>query len=127
MTDDQRHAQLIATIVLSLVIIAAITGGCTLSRAVTPSNLPVVQTTTTSTVTFTKDIRCIALIRCSGCHQGRMTDYNAIIRCGYVFPGSPELSPYYTIGRGKMYHPGGNAWAENECLVRQWIASGAPS
>jgi hypothetical protein len=67
------------------------------------------------------------LIRCSGCHQGRMTDYDTIIRCGYVVPGAPDQSPYYKIGRGKMYHPGGNAWSDTTSIVRQWINSGAPS
>ncbi|HOK53436.1 MAG TPA: Ig-like domain-containing protein [Armatimonadota bacterium] len=79
-----------------------------------------------SLLTFTDDIYPIALVRCSGCHQGPMIDYDRIIAESWVIPDQPLNSPYFTIGAALTKHTGGDAWEESKDIIRQWIETGAP-
>lgn len=126
---NRYYTHTIATVALCLVVIAAIAGGCTRTTADEAKHQMSVFSETAQDsppITFTNDIYRVALIRCSGCHQGPMTKYDVIFDRGWVVPGNPEGSLYYTKGIGLVEHIGGNAWNESAEMVRLWIASGAP-
>lgn len=126
---NRYYAHTIATVALCLVVIAAIAEGCTRTSAdEAKQRMPGFMETAqdSAPVTFTNNIYRVALTRCSGCHQGPMTKYDVIFDRGWVVPGNPDESPYYTKGIGQAEHIGGNAWGESAEMVRLWIASGAP-
>jgi len=83
-----------------------------------------------STLAFDPDIRPLAG-RCGACHPalvpnaGRMDDYANITSQGFVKPGDPDNSPYYTKPSGKAPHGGGPVWGTDAQTVHDWIQQGA--
>lgn len=97
------------------------TTGAAMAKGMGPLGTPAV-----TNLSFCSDIRSIAIVRCSSCHQGLMEDYTTAMYCKFVVPWNPDASTYYTIGKGACNHPGGNAWGDKAACVKVWIAAGAP-
>jgi len=95
-----------------------------------PVNLTVAQPA--AALSFATDIKPLTS-RCDACHPaivpstGAMSDYNSIIAKGYVKPGDPQDSPFYTkpAPQTSVSHGGGKIWGSDAQTVFNWIQQGA--
>ena len=71
------------------------------------------------------------LSNCIGCHNSgsvpfNLTSFEAVMnRAGFVVPGSPETSRFFTVLQGGTMPPSGPLPAALQELVFQWIQQGA--
>ena len=122
-----RCAEAAAAVVLVVFLVAGCGGW---SKAVAPQPPPPPPPPTPAVLTFEEDIKPIAG-RCAGCHPallpaaGSMEDYQNIVAKGFVVPGEPDSSVYYTKASGNVPHAGGPTWGKDAETVRKWIEQGA--